>query len=64
MAGGELGFVGDGTVCITTPKNENVLYVFHQKLKSDIVTAEEISIGKIDKAIKNNHLIKYKTETL
>jgi len=64
MAGGELGFVGAGTVCIITPKNENVLYVFHQKLKTDIVTVEEISIGKIDKAIKNNHLIKYKTKTL
>jgi hypothetical protein len=64
MADGELGFVGAGTVCIITPKNENVLYVFHQKLKSDVVTVEEISIGKIDKAIKNNHLIKYKTKTL
>jgi len=60
MADGEFGFVGAGTVCIITPKNENVLYIFHQKLGSDIYNVNEISIGKIDKAINTNNWISIK----
>jgi hypothetical protein len=60
MADGELSFVGTGTVCIITPKNENVLYIIHQKLGYNNLEKyyiRELSVGKINKAITQDRRI-------
>jgi hypothetical protein len=54
---GELAFVGGGTVCIITPKNENVLYVIYKKLNHDSHIIKEISMAKLDDAIKNGYCL-------
>lgn len=54
---GELAFVGIGTVCVITPKNENILYVLFNKLDDEKHIVNEISFEKLEKAIKDDNLI-------
>lgn len=64
LANGELGFVGNGTVCILTPQNENSLCVSYYNLNHNFRITKEISMAKMDDAIKNDYLIKMEKVTI
>jgi hypothetical protein len=62
LVDGEPKFVGNGTICIITPKNKDAINILYCKLNHDIHLIKEISIKEIDNAINNNYLIKMDKE--